>query len=58
MAENKQPSTKERLAAIVNGFDDFDSEMKIGTRVRLCMKHVYIYIHICFCIYAYRYTYI
>eukprot|EP00596_Hydrurales_sp_CCMP1899_P004510 CAMPEP_0119038126 /NCGR_PEP_ID=MMETSP1177-20130426/6843_1 /TAXON_ID=2985 /ORGANISM="Ochromonas sp, Strain CCMP1899" /LENGTH=256 /DNA_ID=CAMNT_0007000277 /DNA_START=180 /DNA_END=950 /DNA_ORIENTATION=- len=34
MAENKQPSTKERLAAIVNGFDDFDSEMKIGTRQR------------------------
>ena len=33
MAENKQPSTKEKLAAIVNGFDDFDSEMKIGTRV-------------------------
>ena len=34
MAENKQPSTKEKLAAIVNGFDDFDSEMKIGTRQR------------------------
>ena len=35
MADYKQPSTKEKLAAIVNGFDDFDSEMKIGTRV--CM---------------------
>jgi hypothetical protein len=34
MAENKQPSTKEKLATIVNGFDDFDSEMKIGTRQR------------------------
>lgn len=33
MATQKQPSTKEKLAAIVNGFDDFDSEMKIGTRV-------------------------
>ena len=33
MADYKQPSTKEKLAAIVNGFDDFDSEMKIGTRV-------------------------
>lgn len=33
MSGQKQPSTKEKLAAIVNGFDDFDSEMKIGTRV-------------------------
>ncbi len=27
------PSTKQRLAAIVQGFDDFDAEMKTGTRV-------------------------
>ena len=33
MTEKLQPSTKQKLAAIVNGFDDFDSEMKIGTRV-------------------------
>ena len=29
----KVPSTKEKLATIVSGFDEFDSEMKIGTRV-------------------------
>lgn len=28
------PSTKERLSSIVQGFDSFDSEMKIGTRQR------------------------
>ena len=28
------PSTKERLGSIVAGFDEFDSEMKIGTRQR------------------------
>lgn len=28
-----KPSTKQRLAAIVQGFDDFDTEMKTGTRV-------------------------
>lgn len=28
------PSTKDRLASIVQGFDSFDSEMKIGTRQR------------------------
>ena len=31
--EEKAPSTKERLKSIVNDFDNFDSEMKIGTRV-------------------------
>jgi hypothetical protein len=31
--ENVPPSTKERLSSIVQGFDSFDSEMKIGTRV-------------------------
>jgi hypothetical protein len=30
----KGPSTQERLASIVEGFNDFDSEMKIGTRQR------------------------
>jgi len=36
MAEPKAnaPSTKERLATIVQGFDTFDSEMKTGTRQR------------------------
>lgn len=34
MAEKKLLTTTQKLAAIVNGFDDFDSEMKIGTRVR------------------------
>ncbi|CAM9671022.1 unnamed protein product [Ectocarpus fasciculatus] len=29
-----KPSTKQRLAAIVQGFDDFDTEMKTGTRQR------------------------
>jgi hypothetical protein len=29
----KVPTTKEKLAGIVSGFDEFDSEMKIGTRV-------------------------
>jgi hypothetical protein len=32
-SQGKSPSTKERLASIVEGFDSFDSEMKIGTRV-------------------------
>ncbi len=35
MSKNENgPTTKERLASIVAGFDSFDSEMKIGTRVR------------------------
>ena len=34
MADPKAPSTKERLATIVQGFDTFDSEMKTGTRQR------------------------
>lgn len=33
--EEKGPTTKERLRSIVNDFDSFDSEMKIGTRVFL-----------------------
>lgn len=33
-AEEKGPSTKERLATITKGFDEFDTEMKIGTRQR------------------------
>jgi len=32
--EEKGPSTKERLATITKGFDEFDTEMKIGTRQR------------------------
>ncbi len=27
------PTTKEKLASIVHGFDEFDTEMKRGTRV-------------------------
>ena len=30
----KGPSTKEKLSSIVHGFDEFDLEMKKGTRVR------------------------
>jgi len=33
-ASGAPPSTKERLATIVQGFDTFDSEMKVGTRQR------------------------
>ena len=33
-SEDKMPSTKERLSSIMKGFESFDSEMKIGTRVR------------------------
>ena len=33
-SEDKFPSTKERLASIVKGFENFDSEMKIGSRMR------------------------
>lgn len=33
IAMEKGPATKERLSSIVQGFDDFDSEMKSGTRV-------------------------
>ncbi len=29
----KEPNTKEKLASIVQGFDEFDIEMKRGTRV-------------------------
>jgi hypothetical protein len=29
----EKASTKERLKSIVNEFDQFDSEMKMGTRV-------------------------
>jgi hypothetical protein len=36
--EARLPSTKERLASIVQGFDAFDSEMKTGTRVRIHSK--------------------
>ena len=41
--EEKAPSTKERLKSIVNDFDNFDSEMKIGTRVILIWPHNTIY---------------
>lgn len=34
MEKKAPPSTKERLTSIVQGFDSFDSEMKIGTRQR------------------------
>jgi hypothetical protein len=30
-SQQKGPSTKERLTTIVDGFDNFDNEMKIGT---------------------------
>lgn len=33
-SEDKMPSTKDRLASIVKGFENFDSEMKIGSRMR------------------------
>lgn len=29
----KEPNTKEKLNSIVQGFDDFDTEMRRGTRV-------------------------
>ena len=29
----RAPTTKEKLATIVSGFDEFDTEMKRGTRV-------------------------
>lgn len=32
------PTTKEKLASIVHGFDEFDTEMKRGTRVSLQWK--------------------
>ena len=35
IAQEKGPATKERLSSIVQGFDDFDSEMKSGTRVSI-----------------------
>jgi hypothetical protein len=34
VAQEKGPATKDRLISIVQGFDDFDSEMKSGTRIR------------------------
>lgn len=34
IAQEKGPATKERLASIVQGFDDFDADMKTGTRIR------------------------
>ena len=34
IAQEKGPATKDRLASIVSGFDDFDSDMKTGTRIR------------------------
>lgn len=40
MALEKGPSTKDRLASIVQGFDDFDTEMKTGTRVGLFSEQV------------------
>ena len=33
-SQEKMPSTKDRLASIVDGFNQFDTEMKIGTRQR------------------------
>ena len=42
----KGPSTKEKLSSIVHGFDEFDLEMKKGTRVRLCnLIHLILYIN-------------
>jgi hypothetical protein len=34
-AAPKPPTTKEKLATIVQGFDEFDLEMKRGTRVSI-----------------------
>ena len=33
----KAPTTKDKLASIVQGFDEFDSEMKVGTRVTIIL---------------------
>jgi hypothetical protein len=35
------PTTKEKLASIVNGFEDFDTEMKIGTRVGFTISYLF-----------------
>ncbi len=37
----KAPSTKDRLSSIVQGFESFDSEMKIGTRVSIIYSILY-----------------
>lgn len=37
----KDPSTKEKLASIVQGFDEFDIEMKRGTRVSRGLLHAF-----------------
>jgi hypothetical protein len=39
---SKEPTTKDKLATIVQGFDDFDTEMKRGTRVRNAFYSVHI----------------
>lgn len=36
----KGPSTKDKLATIVSGFDEFDLEMKRGTRVSICLRYL------------------
>jgi hypothetical protein len=40
----KVPTTKEKLAGIVSGFDEFDSEMKIGTRVNDCITRCTVFV--------------
>lgn len=32
-SSSRAPSTKDKLSSIVQGFDDFDTEMRRGTRV-------------------------
>ena len=42
------PSTKEKLASIVEGFEQFDHEMKVGTRVFLSFLFVFLFsLHDC-----------
>lgn len=38
---SNEPTTKEKLATIVHGFDDFDTEMRKGTRASFHLTKLY-----------------
>ena len=50
----KGPSTKEKLSSIVHGFDEFDLEMKKGTRVRYLLLFFFIFFTVILIIFNYQ----
>ena len=50
----KGPSTKEKSSSIVHGFDEFDLEMKKGTRVRYLLLFFFLFFSVILIIFNYQ----